>query len=306
MKKLLLFSFLCFAAPFAGYSQYDLNHTLNRSEYSGGLGVSQFLGDLGGSSQVGTHFLRDWNFGAMRYAGYFGYRRRLSHAWSMRGTLTIGEVYGNDALSSNNYRRNRNQDFRSIIIEPSLQFEYHFYQYDQPGHRYKIRHAHGFKTLAMDAYLFAGVGGFYFNPQGQYDGSGTWYNLRSLSTEGQGLPGGPPQYSSFAFSIPAGIGVKYLIDIQWSVGLELSDRLWTSTDYIDDTHGNYFSAQEIADYKGPIASILSHPVLGLIPGQDLVNTERGDPSHNDTYMFMFFNVNYRPNPYHRKRSRAKF
>ncbi len=306
MKKILLFSFLCLAAPFAGYSQYDLNHTLNRTEWSGGLGLSQFLGDLGGSPQVGTHFLHDFNFGAIRYAGYLGYRKRLSHAWSLRGTLTIGEVYGNDKLSSNNYRRNRNQNFRSIIIEPSAQFEYHFYQYDQPGHRYSIRHAHGFKTLALDAYLFAGVGGFYFNPQGQLGGSGPWVNLRPLSTEGEGLPGGPPEYSQFAFSIPAGIGVKYLIDIQWSVGLEFSDRLWTSTDYIDDTHGNYFSAQEIDQYKGPVAAAFSHPVLGLIPGQDLVNTERGDPTHNDSYMFMFFNVNYRPNPYHRHRSRAKF
>ncbi len=289
-----------------GYSQYDLNHTLNRTEWSGGLGVSQFLGDLGGSPQVGTHFLHDFNFGAIRYAGYIGYRKRLSHAWSMRGTLTLGELYGNDKLSSNPYRRNRNQNFRSFIAEASAQFEYHFYQYDQPGHRYRIRHAHGFKTLALDAYLFAGVGGFYFNPQGQLGSNGPWINLRSSSTEGEGLPGGPGNYSQFAFSIPAGVGVKYLIDIQWSVGLEFSDRLWTSSDYIDDTHGSYFSPDEIAAYKGPVAAALSHPVLGLIPGQDIVTTERGDPTHNDSYMFMFFNVNYRPNPYHRKRSRAKF
>jgi len=304
MKKLLLFSLLSVCIPLGGYSQYELNHTLNRSEYTGGLGLSQFLGDLGGSSQIGTHFLRDFNLGAIRYAGFFGYRRRIGHAWSIKAALTIGELYGNDALSSNNFRHNRNQNFRSIILEPSLQAEYHFYQYDQPGHRYKIRHAHGLRTLALDAYLFAGIGGFYFNPQGKYDG--TWYNLRPLSTEGEGLPGGPAQYSQFAICFPAGLGVKYLIDIQWSVGMELSDRLWTSTDYIDDTHGNYFSPQEIQAYRGPVAAALSHPVLGTIPGQDLVNTERGDPTHNDSYMFLFFTVNYRPNPYHRRRSRSKF
>lgn len=304
MKKLLLFSFLSIAATLTGYSQYDIAHTLNRNEWSGGIGASQFLGDLGGSSQIGTHFLKDWNFGAMRYGGYVGYRRRISHSWSMRGTFTVASVYGNDAFSSNIYRRNRNQDFRSVIVEPSLQWEYHFYQYDQPGHRYKIRHAHGFKTAAIDGYVFAGIGAFYFNPQGQYNG--VWYDLRPLSTEGEGLPGGTKGYSQIALCVPAGIGLKYLIDIQWSVGLELSDRLWTSTDYIDDTHGNYFSPQTIYNYRGPVAAALSHPVLGLIPGQDIVNTERGDPSHNDSYMFMFFNVNYRPNPYHRKRNRAKF
>ncbi|HTB31410.1 MAG TPA: DUF6089 family protein, partial [Bacteroidia bacterium] len=196
MKKQILFSFLIIIAPLIGYSQYDLNHTLNRSEYTGGLGLSQFLGDLGGSPQIGTHFLRDFNPGALRYGGFIGYRRRLSHAWSAKANLTIAELYGNDALSTNLYRRNRDQNFRSLIIEPSIQAEFHFYQYDQPGHRYKIRHAHGFKTLALDAYLFAGIGGFYFNPQGKYDG--TWYNLRPLSTEGEGLPGGPSPYSPFA------------------------------------------------------------------------------------------------------------
>jgi hypothetical protein len=304
MRKILLFSFLVSLAPITGFSQYELNHTLNRSEYTGALGLSQLLGDLGGSPQIGTHFLRDFNPGAIRYGGYLGYRRRVSHAWSFKFAVTLADLYGNDALTSNPYRHNRNQDVRTFLVEPSVQAEYHFYQYDQPGHRYKIRHAHGFRTLAIDAYLFVGVGGFYFNPQGKYDG--TWYNLRPLSTEGEGLPGGPSTYSPFGLSFPAGIGVKYLIDIQWSVGLELSDRLWTSSDYIDDTHGNYFSPAEIGDYKGPIASSLSHPVLGLIPGQDLVGTERGDDKYNDSYMFIFFTVNYRPNPYHRRRSRAKF
>jgi hypothetical protein len=305
MKKIILFSFLILTTPFFGYAQYDLNHTLNRSEYSGALGLSQFLGDLGGSPQVGTHFLHDFNPGAIRYGGYLGYRRRIGRSWSIKATLTLAELYGNDDLSSNPYRFNRNQNFRSLIIEPSMQFEYHFYQYDQAGHHYKIKHAHGFRTLALDAYLFAGVGFFYFNPQGRLP-DGQWVNLRPLSTEGEGLPGGPSEYSPLALSFPAGLGVKYLIDIQWSVGIELSDRLWTSTDYLDDTHGSYFSPEEIQAYKGPIAAYLSHPVLGLIPGQDIVGTERGDPSHNDTYMFLFFTVNYRPNPYHRRRTRAKF
>ncbi len=304
MKKILLFSFLSLSIPFTGYSQYELNHTLNRSEYTGGLGFSQFLGDLGGSSQIGTHFLRDWNFGAIRYGGFFGYRRRIGHAWSARAALTIARLYGNDQLSSELYRHNRNQNFRSLIFEPSFQAEYHFYQYDQAGHRYKIRHAHGFRSLALDAYLFAGVGAFYFNSQAKFNG--VWYDLRPLSTEGEGLPGGPKSYSPIAISFPAGIGMKYLINIQWSVGMELSDRLWTSSDYIDDTHGSYFSPSEIGAYKGPVAAALSHPVLGTVPGQDIVNTERGDPTHNDSYMFLFFTVNYRPNPYHRRRSRSKF
>lgn len=283
-----------------GYSQRAvLDPSLNRNEYIVAFGPSQFLGDLGGSAQIGTHFLKDWNAAAIRYGGYLGYRYKICRPISIKAALTMGELYGNDALSNNPVRFNRDQNFRSIIIEPSVQGEFHFYQHDHLGHRYKIKHAHGFQAIALDAYLFAGVGLFYYNPQGKYI-NGKWYDLRPLSTEGEGLPGGPHEYSPIAVCVPAGLGVRYVINAKWSVGMELSDRLWTSTDYIDDTHGNYFNKQEIEKYKGPIAAYFSAPTLGLIPGQDLVGQERGDPTHNDTYMFLFFTVNYHLVPKARK------
>jgi hypothetical protein len=270
---------------------------LNRDEWVFGVGPDQFLGDLGGTPNAGTHGIADFNFGAIRYAAMVGYRHRIGRRWAFKPVLTAGMVYGNDELSSNFFRHNRNLNFRSPVIELSGQFEYMFYQYDHAGHRYNIRHAHGFRRLALDAYLFGGLGGFYFNPQGNWNG--IWYDLRPLSTEGEGLPGGPGEYSQFAISIPLGIGVKYLINQQWSVGMELSDRIWTSTDYLDDTHGNYFSNEEILKYKGPIAAHFADPSLGQDSFQDETGAERGDPKHNDTYFFMFFNVNYRPSPYHR-------
>lgn len=304
MKKILLFLLSIFLIPLAGFSQFQLNQSLNRSEFTIAIGPSAALTDIGGSPQTGTHFLKDFNPSAIRYAGYLGYRKRISRAFSIKGIVTLADLYGNDKLSSNPVRFNRNQNFRTFLVEPSLQLEYHFFEYNQPGHRYKIKHAHGFRTGAWDAYLFAGVGGFYFNPQGMYT-NGQWYSLRPLSTEGEGLPGGPPEYSQFAICFPAGLGIKYRINANWSIGLEFSDRLWTSTDYIDDTHGTYFNPTEIQQYKGSIAAYFSHPVLGLIGAQDAVGQERGDPTHNDTYMFMFFCLNYHINSHHRW-GRAKF
>jgi hypothetical protein len=304
MKKTLLFLLLFVFGSFTGFAQYSLNQTLNRTEYTFGLGLSSALTDIGGSPEAGTHFLRDFNPSAIRYGGFFGYRKRVGGSFSVKGVLTIGDLYGNDNLSSDPFRFNRNQNFRTFIFEPSIQAEYHFYQYNQPGHRYKIRHAHGFKRGAMDAYLFAGIGGFYYIDQGRYS-NGQWYNLRPLSTEGEGLPGGISSYSPFALTFPAGLGLKYMLNSNWSLQMELSTRLWTSTDYLDDTHGNYFSPSEIQQNKGSVAAYFSHPVLGLIPGQDIVGTERGDPTHNDTYMFIFFGANYHPNSHHRG-GRAKF
>jgi hypothetical protein len=306
MKKLRLLLFLGLVLPLAGYAQYQGR---NQDEIMLGVGPSQYLGQLGGSSDIGTHFLRDFNFSAIRFAAYLAYRKEISYKWYIKGLVTVGELYGNDDLSSNAARFNRDQNFKTIVIEPSLQAEFYFYRHDQPSHRYKIKHAHGFHASDIDAYVFAGVGGFYFNPEGKYNG--TWYDLRPLSTEGEGLPGGLSEYSQFALSFPAGLGLKYRLNPNLIIGLELSDRLWTSTDYMDDTHGVYFSPSEIAQYKGPIAADLSHPVLGLVPGQDAVGQERGDTHYDDTYMFVFVTVSYRLPPQRRKgmgrsRYRSKF
>jgi hypothetical protein len=303
MKKILVFVLLIILGSVSGYSQLRVNETLNRDEYTASLGLSTALTDLGGSPENGTHFLKDFNPGSIRFGGFLGYRKRLNHSFSVKGILTIAELYGNDDLSSDPIRFNRNQNFKTWIIEPSVQFEYHFYQYNQNGHRYKIRHAHGFHAGSFDCYIFAGVGAFYYNPEGYYNG--TWTSLRPLSTEGEGLPGGPPTYSPFAFCIPAGLGFKYRIDANWSLNLEFSDRIWTSTDYIDDTHGTYFSPSEIQQYKGSTAAYFSHPVLGFIPTADAVGQERGDATHNDTYMFIFIGANYHVDNHHR-RGRSKF
>lgn len=310
MKK-NLFTIFAFVIPFVACSQGRLpDQPVNRSEYVFGIGPSIALTDIGGSSLDGSHFLRDINSRSTRFGGFAGYRKRISRSFSVKAVLTLGELYGNDDLSGNPYRLNRNQDFRTFIIEPSIQAEYHLIKpkkvskdtltgdddaIAQPGN---IHH-----PLRWDIYVFGGFGGFYFNSQGKYNGgpppppgmnTDEWYNLRPLSTEGEGLPGGTTAYSPFAICIPAGIGIKYAVNSDWSVGLELSDRLWTNTDYIDDTHGNYFNPAEILKYKGAIAAYFSDPSKGLIQDQNLTNQERGNPKYNDAYMFMFLCVNYHP------------
>lgn len=303
MKKgyLILF-FVATLAPRAGFSQYFWNRFTNHNEYIAGIGASQFLGDLGGSSTIGTHFLKDFNFKSIREALELGYRYHFSPMFAVKGMLTTAMVYGDDKFSSNYIRHNRNLNFRSPIIEVSGQFEYYFYRNSQEGHRYHIRHAHGFQRFNVDAYIFAGFAGFYFNPQGKYNGH--WYNLAPLSTEGEGLPGGPKKYSQFSFSIPVGIGAKYNINREWAIGLEISDRIYTGTDYIDDTHKNYYNNALILQYKGPVAAHFADPNLGEIAGSSNPGYERGDPTHNDSYMFTFITISYQP-PF-RRRTRSKF
>jgi hypothetical protein len=301
LKEILLF--LIFLFPLTVYSQIeDSVWHANRSEYVFGIGPSSAFTDIGGSVLNGTHFLRDFNSSATRIGGFIGYRKRISNALSIKGIITGGEIYGNDNLSENTFRYNRNQDFRSQIIEPSIQVEYHFFK---AKNKFKqdtiIEREKGHLFRHWDLYAFSGIGAFYFNVQGKYNGGpltppgmniNEWYELRPLSTEGEGLPGGPSEYTPFAICFPLGIGLKYVLNKNWSIGLELSDRIWTSTDYLDDTHGNYFNNSEILKYKGSIAAYFADPSKNLIADQDLVGQERGDPKYNDSYMFVFFCINY--------------
>ena len=307
MKKVYIyFFFLSVMAPATGYSQYFWSQFTPHNEYIIGLGASQFLGDLGGSATVGTHFLKDFNFSAIREAVELGYRYHFNPTLAAKTMVTTAMVSGNDKFSSEAYRHNRNLNFRSPIVELSGQFEYYFYRNSQIGHRYHIRHAHGFHRFYVDAYIFAGFGGFYFNPQGRYI-NGQWYNLRPLSTEGEGLPGGPKKYSQFSYCVPVGIGAKYNLNREWSLGLEISDRIYTGSDYIDDTHGVYYDNAAIVAAKGPIAGYFADPSLGEIKQfhpPDMTGFKRGDPTHNDTYMFTFLTISYQP-PF-RRRTRSKF
>src|SRR5579872_2703136 len=134
-KRYIAISLFLSLAPLGGYSQYFFNRFTNHNEYLMGLGASQFLGDLGGSSSVGTHLLKDFNFKAIRPALELGYRYHFSPLFAAKGMLTTAMVYGDDKFSSNAVRHNRNLNFRSPIIETSAQFEYYFYRNGQVGHR---------------------------------------------------------------------------------------------------------------------------------------------------------------------------
>jgi hypothetical protein len=315
MKKRLLSSLFIILIPLTTFSQVLQDQSANRSEYVFGIGPSVALTDIGGSSLNGTHFLRDFNSRSTRLGGFLGYRKRINNCFSIKGIFTLAELYGNDNLTGNVTRYNRNQDFRTRLVEPSIQVEYHLFRTKRWLRTYdsskidedddkKSNKNYTESTSPWDLYLFGGIGAFYFNVQGKYNPGGPppppgmntseWYDLRPLSTEGEGLPGGPAEYSPFAMCIPVGVGLKYALNANWSIGVEFSDRLWTSTDYLDDTHSNYISQAEILKDKGPIAAYFSDPARGSIQNQDLTGQKRGDPKYNDSYMFMFFCVNYHP------------
>jgi len=276
------------------------------------VGGTNFLGDVGGSDQIGTHFLKDFNYQVSREMVGFGVRYKTNRYWAAKLDLNWGEVGGNDALSKEPFRNNRNINFKSVIVELSGRFEGYFTK-EQGGHLYRLKNVHGMKRKDIQAYFFAGVGVFYSNPKGLYT-DGQYYALRPLGTEGQGLPGGPKEYSPVNVCFPFGLGAKFAIDQNWGIGIEYGAR-YTLTDYIDDTGGKYYDKNAIGSARGPIAAYFADPSLHKMPlsmggdntsrWQAAPGQERGNPKYKDAYMFMSVNVNYKI-PYHHRRTRSKF
>jgi len=265
------------------------------------LGPTNFLGELGGANQVGTHFVRDFDFSATRFCLNGGLRYRTHPRYAFKGMLAFAMLSGNDALTDDKYRRNRNLSFRAPLLELTAQAEFYFLAeksrnlYTMSGLSKKR------KKKSTTAYIFAGFGAFLYIPKAKHDG--TWYNLRKLHTEGQGLTGGAKQYSSISICIPIGIGVRYQLNKLWAIGGELSVRK-TFTDYIDDVSTSYYDKTKLAAAYGPVSAALSDPNLGEIPGATNPTFQRGEPDYKDAYMFLTITVGYKF--IKRARTRAKF
>lgn len=281
-----------------------------RAEVVGVVGMSSFLGDLGGSaSEGGGYGPQDLDFSKSGFAIGGGYRYLLRSNMAVKGSLNFGMVYGDDAESQNPTRQARGLKFRSIILELSGQYEFYFLSERTKG-MYRLRGAKGLKKLKLDGYLFVGLGVFFFNPQGEMDGK--WHSLQPLGTEGQ-TSGNGSKYSLIQGATLFGLGFKKKVTRDISIGLEFGVRM-TTTDYLDDVSGTYYHRDAIRDANGgnaDVADYLSNPQDDAVwpsvtYGQDGSFTlqQRGDPSNNDTYFFSLITVNYKLT--RKRRSLPKF
>lgn len=258
----------------------------SRLEYLGSLGACGFLGDLGGQDGVGKPFIYDYEPSQTRYAISLGARYFLLKNHALRFTLSYARVRGADALTEYPNRKYRNLNFKSPIVELAAVYEFHFLKPEYVPFAGAAT-TKVFRGLRLGAYAYGGVGVFAFNPKGQRNGE--WYALKPLNTEGQGLPGGPDPYRRVNFSVPLGLGVYYLLDRNWKVGLDFGYR-WTTTDYIDDAGSRFYDNDEIRENYGELAAYFANPSVALsdVPDEQwYIETQpRAGEEANDTYMFL--------------------
>lgn len=230
-------------------------------------GVSLYSGDLS-PQEFGLYFEE------MRPAfGAFA-RIHLGKAVALRPSINIAQVTGNDA---NHGRENRGLSFRSRITELALVGELNLFKIGASRNR------------GIMPYLFGGGAVFFFNPETEFDGD--FIELQPLGTEGQGAPNYPAPYQLTQVAVPFGLGIKFMLNENITIGLEFGGRK-LFTDFLDDvsdTEVNYF---DVLENNGELAAQLSNPTL-VEPEEN--TTYRRGGQYDDWYYIGGLSFSFRLN-----------
>ena len=144
MYYIRLFIIICFSLIFDGlYAQGGFTRPNDwkkyRKEVTFQAGISEFLGDLGGLNKIGTDFSPvDLEFTLTRPAISLGYRYKLAKNFNIHSSFNYLLVAGDDKLTKEKFRSNRNLNFKSNIFELAVRAEVAFFT-SQVGHRYGIK-----------------------------------------------------------------------------------------------------------------------------------------------------------------------
>lgn len=289
MRKLIvLLGIFVFTAVLVN-AQYNIHWRKIRHEVSFGLGSTNFLGELGGSNTIGSHFVKDFDFNASRWVIQGGYGYKIAEQWAVKGNVLFGRLYGNDAFTEEFHRNNRNLHFRAPFIDVAATIDFSIIK-ERYGHRYDLRRIKG-KNNLPNLYIYTGIAGTWFNPKAQYT-DGEWYALQPLGTEGQGIVPTRELYSRICVTVPVGLGLNYIIDRNLGIGFEYGVR-FTLSDYVDDVSNTYVDPSIFSD---PMAAYFSSGTAnpdwpGVGPGQ-----QRGQNDRNDAFMFLTIKATYKIRP----------
>ena len=246
--------------------------------------VPQHFGDLKESAvsiDVSPSF-------AVGGAYYFGSLDRLS----IRGEITYYRIYAADSDSNNSSRKDRNLSFTASNIEANVTAVLSLFP-ESPSSPY----ARNISGRPYNVYGFLGVGVTTVNPTAELNG--TKYNLPDFNTE-------LVEYSTLAVVVPVGLGLKYKLNSDLAVLLEIGYRV-ALTDYLDDVSTTY-PGQDAFGNRTAAALSDRGPEVGAEP--KAAGVTRGNPA-DDQYMIVSIKIEYLSlanllgggNPYDLKRTK---
>jgi opacity protein-like surface antigen len=290
MKSIFTLSLLaCVAAGcVTGTAQAQNFKPKNRYTSLGvSLNASNYFGDVVPEVSFGSMRL-----GASRPGLGLTATQRLTSRVSVRAALTYGRLVGSDSKASSTdadakYRNHRNINFRNDLLELSavgiFDLVPNYYSFQQ--------------RPSLVPYVFGGVAVFHHNPKGLVEGGtipaslreGRYVALQPLQTEGQ-----EEAYSRTQFALPFGVGLRYRINQNLDINLEVGWRK-TFTDYLDDVSGNYTS---MSNLRTDAARYFGHDVTlpetdrNRFPNFNAPGSTRGKSNNQDWYIISGISVNY--------------
>ena len=253
-----------------------------QSHHEAGLsfGVANYYGDLQ------NKWFPKYGFKPM---GGVMYKYFFNPNLGIRFGMSYASVTAADSLSDVPVKQDRNLRFASNIFEVQGGFELNLIKIEKD--RSKIT-----------PYIFAGLAVFHMNPYTDGMRNEKVY-LRSLGTEGQGIPVYPDrkEYKLTNMAFPLGGGIKLLVGKTFFITAEAGFR-YTNTDYLDDVSKSYVNLETLKAYKGQQAVDLSYRTdelnrwtqdntIGSVqaPSHNTqypnYNYQRGDSKANDWYYF---------------------
>ncbi len=230
----------------------------SRFKVSIGAGTANYYGDL---------IKKDIGFSQPGIAFSTGLSYAITKKIAARLDVGIQKLQGSDNKKGGAHP-GRNLSFKSTVFDFSISGEYTILNLEKSR---------------VSPYISAGVGVMLFNPYA-YDVSGVKQSLPELGTEGQGLAGYPGFYNTAALEFPLGVGLKYRLNNNATLGVEFNYRI-TRTDYLDDVSRVGYPDKAVLDARNPVTANFTwrgnevgggaYPKTTTLP--------RGNPDNNDGF-----------------------
>jgi hypothetical protein len=172
------------------------------SELGFGLGGVNYKGEIAPKYRFGNNKPAITGF----------YRRDISNAITLKGSILLGFPGARDTafkLPLNNFRQ---VEMSGTLIEAAVGFEYNFLDF------HDVR-----RHKRWTPYYFLNIAAYYLS-------------VSTQSSQGAIIPGNPPiptirvsdevtlDNAFFSIAIPTGVGVKYALNHNWNLGLEVGAR----------------------------------------------------------------------------------
>lgn len=230
---------------------------------SAGVGAVTYFGELNSSFKIN---------GRIKLSS-LALEVRLFNRIAARIEGTYYAMEGSDRQAANgSFEQQRNLSFSSKNSEGNIQLLYYLKPYK--GNYYN--------RWKWDSYVGTGVGITSYNPYAELQGKK--YFLRNIPTEPN------KKYGNATLVIPVIAGIKFRVNKFTNLNLEIGYR-FTTTDYLDDVSTRFpesneiFLIDQLANRRDDISLVNADAYDLLIPG-----AKRGDPSKNDSYLFINFKV----------------